>query len=65
MRKIRKQTYAEVNLITNFAANACKSILGISFTVALFRALFAYTTYNKAFYTKETITKISQKEITT
>ena len=32
--------------ITNFAVIACRSILGISFTVALFRASFTATIYN-------------------
>lgn len=36
--------------ITNFAVIACRSILGISFTVALFRASFTATIYNKKTY---------------
>lgn len=40
-----KGTSVEINCITYFAANACRSILGISFTVAFFRALFTATIY--------------------
>lgn len=48
--KIRKLLREKKIGITNFAVIACRSILGISFTVALFRASFTATIYNKKTY---------------
>ena len=42
--KIR-ENHVDTGLITNLAAKACRSILGISFTVTFFRVLFTDTTW--------------------